>query len=110
MADTTFLHGATTMVNHTPGADVATGQVVVVGDMTMVAHRPISNGALGSVSAGGGVYNCIADGAIAAGKKVYWDDTNNKVTLTASGNKVFGWTITAAAANGDPIQVVHHPD
>lgn len=107
--EATFYQGAPLMVDHTPsGAAVSAGQVVVVGDTPMVAHKDIADGALGALAAGGGVYKVAADAAIAAGKRVVWDDTNNKVSTTATG-KPFGFTLTAASADGDLIYVAHEP-
>jgi len=104
-----FFHGDPLMVDYTPSGDVAAGAVVVVGDMPQIAHLDIAANRKGALAAGGGVYQVAADGAIAAGKRVYWDDSANKVTLTATSNKSFGWTITAAATNGDLIYVEHAP-
>lgn len=109
MAQAVFKQGDPIMVDYTPGADVAAGDVVVTNDTPRISHRPIASGKLGALAAAGGVYKVPADGAIGANKKVYWDDTNNKVTLTSSGNKGFGETVEAAAADGDLILVLHRP-
>jgi hypothetical protein len=105
-----FVAGDPVMVDHTPsGSSVAAGQVVVTSDTPRVAHRAIADGALGSLAAEGGQYTCTGDGAIGADKKVYWDDTNNKVTLTATNNKVFGVTVTACSGDGSTCVVRHDP-
>ena len=104
-----FLHGAPVMVDHTPSGAVAAGAVVVTADTPRVAHLDIPANALGALAGSGGVYEMVGDGAIAADRKVYWDDTNNKVTLTASTNKIFGVTVTACAANNGLCQVRHDP-
>lgn len=101
-------HGTPLMVDHTPGSAVSAGDVVVQGDIPMVAHADIAANRKGALAAGGGVYQVVADGAIAVGKYVVWDDTNNKVSLTASGKR-FGFNLTAAAADGDLIYVKHEP-
>ena len=50
------------------------------------------------------------DAAITIGKKVYWDDTAKKVTETASGNKVFGYTVDANITADDAKgRVMHDP-
>lgn len=104
-----FTHGTPRMTDHTPGAAVASGDVVVSQDLVRVAHLDIAANTLGALAAGGGVYKATADGAIALGKKVYWDATAKKVTLTATGNKGFGFTLTTAGADGDVIDVLHQP-
>src|SRR6185503_16618865 len=97
MADTTFKHGNPVTIDHTPAAgDVALGQVVVIGTVTSntggaaaiacIASRPISNNVLGSLDAGGGVYECLNLNNAANGSKVYWDDTNNKATTASTNN------------------------
>lgn len=109
MAQATFVSGDPLMVDYTPGADIAAGDVVVTNDTPRVAHLNIASGALGSLATFGGVYAVTADGAISANKKVYWDDTNNKVTLTSTSNKGFGETLEAASGDGVVIKVLHRP-
>lgn len=108
-----FVAGNPLMVDYTPsGAPVALGEVVVVGDTVLVCHRPIADGALGAVAACGGVYEMTAGEAIAAGKKVYFNTTTNKLVETASGNKLFGFLPPdeSASADGDTVRAVHMPD
>ena len=106
-----FSHGDPLMIDHTPAADVEAGQVVVIGDLPTVAHRAIAADSLGAVAARGGVYRLpkAAGGSTAIGdrKKVYWDDANNVITTTASGNKVFGYTV-GASVDADTSQLVEH--
>lgn len=111
MSDAIFKHGTPRMVDYTPGSAVTGGSVVVIGDLPLVAHRDIAASEKGALAAGGGVYEATADAAIAAGKKVYWDDTNNKVTETSTSNKVFGYLVddTTASADGDTVSVLHVP-
>lgn len=97
------------MDDFTPSADVATGDVVVTGDTPRVCHKAIKAGELGAVAAMGGVYRMVAAAAIAVNKTVYWDATAKKVTETASGNKKFGWTVTAAVAPALTCDVRHSP-
>lgn len=106
-----FRNGAPLMTDYTPIAAIAAGEVVVVGALTAIAHQAISANALGALAVGGGVYRCVADGAIASGTKVYWNDAANKITTTAIGNTVFGYVApgSSSAADGDLIDVVHTP-
>src|SRR6185295_12462121 len=109
MAQATFAYGNYATEHHTPVAAVLAGAVVVVGDLALVAHHDIAAGALGVLAAGRGVYKMIANGIIAEKKKVYWDDATGKVSTTAGALKIFGYTVTAAAADGDVIEVLHDP-
>lgn len=109
MAQATFLHGHYETADYTPGSNVSAGDVIVTADTPRVAHLDIASGVLGALATRGGVYRMTADGEIAADKKVYWDDTANKVTLTSTDNKVFGVTVSAAAADGAAINVRHDP-
>lgn len=102
MAEATFRHGDVEMMDYTPsGGNVAEGQVVVVGTVTAntagtgavtgIAHRPIVNNTLGALGLNGGFYDVVNLNNAANGAKVYWDDTNNKVTTVSTNNAVFGW-------------------
>ena len=110
-----LFHGSPTMVDHTPTSAVAAGDVVTVGDEIRIAHRDIAANELGALALGhgNGVYRVPkatgASSAIAAGKKVYWDATNEVVT-TADGsgaNKVFGRTV-GASVDGDAFCFAAH--
>lgn len=106
-----FVRGTPLMVDYTPGSNVVAGQVVVIGNVVRIAHRDIAANALGALAAGGGQYRAPkatgADTAIADGKQLYWDDTNNVVTETSSGNKKIGVS-NSAAANADGYILVQH--
>ncbi|MDY3555309.1 DUF2190 family protein [Gemmata sp. JC717] len=104
-----FVHGTPLMVDHTPGSAVPAGTVVVTGDTPRIAHLDIPANTLGALAAAGGVYEVAGDAAIAADKKVYWNNSANKVTETASGNKALGYTVTACAADGGLCLVRHDP-
>jgi len=112
--ETTFKHGNPLMVDHIPGSAVSAGQVVVVGEIPFVAHVDIAASRIGSLAMGGGVYECKADADLGPGVKVYWDDTANKITVTASSGarKHFGYILPDSdpAADGDPVLVRHSPD
>lgn len=109
--DAQFVSGNPLMVDHTPGADVAAGDVVVTGDTTRIAHLDIPANTLGALAAGGGVYKVTADALIAADKNVFWVAATAKVSESAAAgaNKPFGYTVEASGADGDLIEVIHNP-
>ena len=113
MPSAVFRHGDPRMVDYTPsGADIAAGDVVVVGDLPLIAHLDIEDGVLGALAAGGGVYDIekIAATVINAGAKVYWDDTNDEATPTASTHKILGYAAPGGAASADTtVRVIHKP-
>ena len=93
-------------VDYTPGADVAAGDVVVQGDLVGVAKVEIKSGKLGAVSVDG-VYDFAKNTGVAytVGTILYWDDTANVVTTTATGNKVIGKVVRAAATTDTTVRV-----
>jgi len=95
-------------VDYTPGADVAAGDVIVQGDLVGVAPRLIKANVQGALSVTG-VYDfaksTAGGSAIAAGVLVYWDDTANQATVTATGNKLIGKSIKAAADGDATVRV-----
>jgi predicted RecA/RadA family phage recombinase len=95
----TFAHDGNS-VDYTPTSDVAAGAVVVQGELVGVASRPIAANTLGALAVAGVFDFPKATGtgtAIAAGANCYWDATNQRATTTASGNKLIGKAVKAAA-------------
>ncbi|MGE4157711.1 MAG: capsid cement protein [Planctomycetota bacterium] len=93
-------------VDYRPGADVAPGAVVVVGDLVGVTKRPIPANTLGALALTG-VYEVPKDSTvdIPLGTLLYWDSTNQRVTPTVGSNKLFGRAVTAGPVGADRIQV-----
>jgi Uncharacterized conserved protein (DUF2190) len=94
------------MGDYTPAADMAAGDVAVSGDTLVVcvggaktngSGTGISANVLGAVVTRGGVFNVQGAGAIAVGKRVYWDPVAKQVTLVRGTNLQFGFTITACS-------------
>ena len=104
----TFYHGSPLMVDYTPGADVAVGEVVVINGTPFIAHLAIAANTLGALAALGGVYKDTPDAAIPGGSVVYWDGT--QVTETALANNHLGYA-TPDGSNGGTTEVsyVHNP-
>lgn len=106
-----FVHGDPLMIDHVPASAVAAGEVVVIGDLTHIAHRAIAADEKGALAARGGVYRVPkaagASSAIADRKKVYWNNSTNVITTTASGNTPIGYTV-GASVDADTDQLVEH--
>jgi predicted RecA/RadA family phage recombinase len=99
------------MVDYTPTADVAAGDVVVQGDLVGVAKKPIPANTAGALAVEGLFDVPKATGAgsgIAAGTSVYWDATNKVATATATGNKLMGKTVLVAADADATVRVRLH--
>ena len=98
MATAQFIHDGKS-IDHTPGADVAAGDVVVQNDLLGVAKLDIAANTLGALAVTGVFDVPKATGAgtaIGAGAKVYWNATAKQATTTATGNKYLGKTVKAA--------------
>jgi predicted RecA/RadA family phage recombinase len=106
-----YLTGNPVMAPYTPGADLDVGTVIVIGNVCRIAHAELKNAIKTDLACGGGVYRVAkATGggtAIADGKQLYWDDTNNVVTETVGANKKFGVSVSAAA-DADGYLLAHH--
>jgi predicted RecA/RadA family phage recombinase len=114
MAQVTYRHGEPVMVDYTPGANVTAGDVVLLGNTTGltcgVAHVDITNAAVGAIASGGGVYECVNLNNAANYAKVWWDDTNNKVTTTSTNNALFGFIVARGGAGANTAcDVLHKP-
>ena len=95
-------------IDYTPEAAVAAGEVVVQNDLVGVTKLPIAASELGALAVSG-VFDFPKDtgsaSAIAAGKKVYWDEDEEIATETAEGNTYLGKTIKAAADDDETVRV-----
>lgn len=96
-------------IKYTPVAAVAAGDVVVVGDIPMIAPGNIDAGVEGDLDNAGGWDVPKATGAWSQGDAIYWDADGDPVTgtagtgaftTTASGNKLAGFA-GKDAASGD---------
>lgn len=94
------------MIDHTPVGALASGDVVVQGDLIGVTVRPLAAGELGSLVVDG-IFDFAKNTGVAytVGQILYWDDTNNVVTTTATGNKQLGKVVRAAATTDTSVRV-----
>ncbi|MDD5699518.1 MAG: DUF2190 family protein [Victivallaceae bacterium] len=96
-------------IDFTPEADVAAGDVVIIGDLVGIAKLDIKAGELGALALVGVFDVPKATGestAIAAGTIVFWDAENSQVTTTAGDNKYLGKTVIAAGDDDSLVRVI----
>lgn len=107
MADATYVHGTQDKIDYTPTSATDAGTVIVQGDLVGITNLDIEADRLGALSISG-VWDITKDTSTAhtVGQKVYWDDTNKKLTTTASGNKRIGTVLEAADAAAETARVL----
>lgn len=98
------------LIDYTPSAAVAAGDVVVLNDLVTVAPVAIAANKLGAVSIEG-VWSlpkaAAASGkAIGQGAVVYWDATAGNITTTSTDNKRAGKAAAAALTTDTTVQVI----
>jgi len=93
-------------IDHMPAGALAAGDVVVQGDLVGVVFRPLAAGELGALAVDG-VFDFAKNTGVAytVGTILYWDDTNNVVTATATGNKQIGKVVRAAATTDTTVRM-----
>jgi len=88
-------------------ANVVSGQGVRVGDIFGVAMHDASSGALLELRVTGIVRLRKATGTINPWVRVFWDNTAQRVTTTATGNLCIGYHAdTAANTGGDNTDIL----
>lgn len=94
------------VMDYVAGANVVSGQVLVIGTRIGVALGDIANGATGSAQVAG-VFelNKLSTDVVAQGALLYWDTVNTRLTTTAAGNTLAGHAY-AAAGNGVTAQQI----
>lgn len=118
-----YKYGNPQMVKGTPSTPgYNSGDVVIVGDTTMIAHAdnpqsPSLSIITDALAAEGGVYIVQCDAAYPVGTFVYWNPTTQQITTAAAGNYPFGrivsgatgqWSDGTTTANGY-CDVLHQP-
>ena len=93
-------------IDHTPVSALASGDVVVQGDLVGVTVRPLAAGEVGSIAVDG-VFDFTKNTGVAftVGTILYWDNTNNVVTTTSAGNKSIGKVVRAAASADTTVRM-----
>ena len=94
-------------LNYTPsGADVASGDFVLIGTIGGIAKTDIADGKTGAVHVSGVFSVAKASGAVTQGQKLYWNTTNSNLTTTASGNTIVGVAAEAAASGDANVKIL----
>jgi predicted RecA/RadA family phage recombinase len=105
MAEAVFVQEGDS-VDYTPTADTPAGQVIVQGDLVGVAKLDIKANRLGAICVTG-VYDFakLTSVAFTVGTSLYWDDAANVATTTATGNKLLGKVVRAAATTDPTVRL-----
>lgn len=84
----------------TAAADITSGDGVLTGALFGVAFGDAASGEVVTIERVG-VFELpkLGTDVIAVGDKVYWDDTEKHLTVTATGNTLVGCAVQAAAAS-----------
>ena len=85
--------------------DLSSGEMFVVGDLPGVAQTDAVSGSSVEALTVGEVRLPKTNVEIVQGKKVYWNDTNREVTLTASGAVPIGFATRTAEAGASQVYV-----
>jgi len=86
-------------IDHTPGADVAQGKIVVTNGRVAFAPRAITSGTLGVLVTKGVIdYTALGGQAWGDGAQVYYDAGNDRFTTTSAGNTLAGRAVGAKAS------------
>lgn len=102
------------VIPFTAGADVDSGQVVVVGSLVGISMTDVDNGAQGQLAVEGVFEVPAAAAEITVGAAVYWDADGDPyggtadsgaATATATDNTKMGHAIAAKAANVGKVKV-----
>jgi predicted RecA/RadA family phage recombinase len=106
-----FIHDGKA-IDYTPTAATPAGSVVVLEDMVGITKLDIAANSLGALHLTG-VYDIEkASGAIATGKKIYWNKTDKNATTIASYgsspviyNVPMGYAVADAGADDETVRV-----
>ena len=93
-------------VDFTPSRDVDAGEVLVFGGLPGVVKTATKAGSLGALSLTG-VYDVEKDGlAVAAGDRLFWDDTRKLATPAAADGVFLGLAAANAPASAPRARII----
>ncbi|MFW5679531.1 MAG: DUF2190 family protein [Pseudomonadota bacterium] len=96
-------------IDYTPGSDVDAGDVVVLESLVGVAVRDIAANTQGALVVRGLVECDIELASTSRGTVVYWDESENRATETATNNTKMGFVVEPAASDGGTGRVLLTP-
>lgn len=94
------------VIDHTAQATVSSGQVLLIGSRIGVALSACAAGQVVAVRVLG-IFTIakLSTDAVAQGAALYWDNTNSRLTTTASGNTLAGFASAAAGAGVGTVEI-----
>jgi predicted RecA/RadA family phage recombinase len=92
-------------IDYTPTADLAAGDVVVLGKIIGIAQTDVPANTLAGLDIEG-VFEFVkkANDVVTAGALIYWD-ADNKVATVTSGDTIVGIAVEASAATTGYVRV-----
>ena len=86
--------------------DRTSGQGALIGSIFGVSVTDVLSGATGQFAVES-VFeiNKLSTDVVSLGSKIYWDDTNKRCTVTATGNTLIGAAIEAAGNGVSTVKV-----
>jgi predicted RecA/RadA family phage recombinase len=97
------------LIDYTPPANVAAGDVVVQGGLVGIAATPISANTPGSLAVTGEFDILKAAVVITAGALVYWDAAAQVATNVVATNTLMGRAVRLAALGDARVRVLLTP-
>jgi predicted RecA/RadA family phage recombinase len=94
------------VLDYPAASAVSAGQVLLIGKRIGVALNPIASGATGAVAVEG-VFTIakLSTDVVGQGDLLYWDNTNFRLTTTASGNTQAGFAAKAAGNGVTTVEI-----
>lgn len=94
------------VITFTAAAAIASGAGVLIGVRLGVSLSTLAIGETGSAAVWG-VWSLpkLSTDTMAQGALVYWDNTNKRLTTTASGNTLAGYAFEAAGSGATSVSV-----
>lgn len=94
-------------IDFTAGANILSGQGVLLGALFGVATGDIANGALGTIKVTG-VFDLpkAPSQAWTVGQRIYWDAANARTTNVLTGNTFIGVAVRAVGGGASPAELI----
>lgn len=92
-------------IDYTPTANVAAGDVIILGDLVGVAVRDIAANTLGALQTSGIFDFLKVAGEMTVGTLLYWNTSAKKATTTSSTYKCIGKVVIEAADDDEMVRL-----